>query len=126
MVGFIFVLVFCIALGVVAYVAAVKESKQRARLRNDWKFLASGHFDSVIHGTHNYFRNRRSGSMVHTSSREKIEMDITVIRFSDGRTLVAESLLGMPFPKGSDVSVYRNGLGGYKVELSKTDQANAL
>lgn len=81
-------------------------------LSKQWTVVMTGVYDSADYG---YFeREERSGAMVHTTHYRKIE--VTVIRFEDGRTHVMSGRYSMPFPKGSTVRVHRNGLNRHRLE----------
>ena len=114
-----FLLLTVEGLGVIIF--TILDRLEDEKLSKQWKCLTEGIFDHVVYGYYNY--TRRSGAMVHTTHRYK--MDVTTLYFSDGRTVVLRDRIDIDFYKGTKVKVLENGLGGRKVELVKDRQSES-
>ncbi len=89
------------------------EDQAKEKARNQWSVVVEGVVDHVEYGQYNEERSVGAGPVHHL---ETFVMDVTVIYFQDGRSYVAEGRHDMPFPRGTSVRIWRNGLGDYSIE----------
>ena len=98
--------------GMVGFLICRRE-QAREEARKDWQMVAEGVVDRVEYGQYKEDRRVGAGPVKHT---ETFIMDVTAIYFQDGRSYVANGRHDMPFPHGSKVKIWRNGLDEYRLE----------
>lgn len=106
--SFLPVLAFCLAMVGLGFLAVRWERKQA----RTWTAVAEGEFGRVEHREYTY--SRRTGAMVHTTTRYRATM--TIVHFADGRSFAMDGRHDPDIPPGTRVRVYRNGLGGHRLE----------
>ncbi len=102
-----------LALLIVVLVRVERASRQRER---QWEPVLTGTFDRMEYGY--YTVSERSGAMVHTTHYRKIE--ISVLYFQDGRTVIMHGRYSMPHVRGTVLRVHQNGNGRYRFEKLET------
>lgn len=83
-----------------------------------WETAAEGVYSHVVYGKYDY--TTRSGAMVHHTNHHT--MKLTVIYFTDGRTLVMKGRYNMEHPTGTKLRIWRNGNDDYRLEKVEADE----
>ncbi len=106
--SFLPVLAFCLFIAAAGLLALRWERKQAAT----WTTVAEGEFALAEHREYTY--SRRTGAMVHATTRYRATM--TIVRLADGRAFNLDGRRTFDFPPGTKVRVHRNGLGDHRLE----------
>ena len=99
---------------VVAILAIYILDKFDKKASKNWELIAAGIYDRVVYG---YYKETRGGGM--GSRRHTYKMDVTVIYFKDGTTCVMDGRYDIILPRGTRISISRNGRDEYRIKETR-------
>jgi hypothetical protein len=92
--------------GVVGLLYFLHKDYEKRRLNT--RVIAEGAFDSAEYKTRHATRPDWSGGQYRDKPKKE---NITVIRFTDGSSVVVDGYIDIAYAKGTKISVEENGLG---------------